>query len=123
LFLTANRDDREHIDRLAAARLQADIMGTDTLVVSRTDAEAATLLDSNVDERDHPYILGTPNGALPALNDLLTDAIAKGATKEDIQSYVLALVLCRAVRLCVRVRVCGCVCACVCVCVACVCGC
>lgn len=77
---------REHIDRLAAARLQADIMGTDTLVVSRTDAEAATLLDSNVDERDHPYILGTPNGALPALNDLLTDAIAKGATKEDIQS-------------------------------------
>jgi len=72
-------------------------MGTDTLVVSRTDAEAATLLDSNVDERDHPYILGTPNGALPALNDLLTDAIAKGATKEDIQSYDLALVSCRVV--------------------------
>jgi isocitrate lyase len=66
-------------------------MGTDTLVVSRTDAEAATLLDSNVDERDHPYILGTPNGELPALNDLLTEAIAKGATKEDIQAYAHSL--------------------------------
>lgn len=62
-------------------------MGTDTLVVSRTDAEAATLLDSNVDERDHPYILGTANGSLPALNELLADAMGKGATKEEIQKY------------------------------------
>jgi len=59
-------------------------MGTDTLIVSRTDAEAATLLDSNVDERDHPYILGTANDSLPSLNNLLADAIAKGATKEEI---------------------------------------
>jgi len=53
--------------------------------VSRTDAEAATLIDSNVDERDHPYILGSPNAELPALNELISDAIAKGASKEEVQ--------------------------------------
>jgi len=62
-------------------------MGTDTLIVSRTDAEAATLIDSNVDERDHPYILGSPNAELPALNELISDAIAKGASKEEVQMY------------------------------------
>lgn len=35
---------REHIDRLTAARLQADVMGAETLIVARTDAEAANLL-------------------------------------------------------------------------------
>jgi isocitrate lyase len=49
---------QEHINRLIAARLQADIMGTTTILVSRTDAEAAKFLDSNHDYRDHPYILG-----------------------------------------------------------------
>ena len=35
---------QEHIDRLTAARLQCDIMGSNTLLVSRTDAEAANLV-------------------------------------------------------------------------------
>jgi len=35
---------QEHIDRLVAARLQADILGVETVIVARTDAEAATLL-------------------------------------------------------------------------------
>ncbi len=35
---------REHVDRLTAARLQADVMGAETLIVARTDAEAASLL-------------------------------------------------------------------------------
>jgi isocitrate lyase len=52
---------QEHCDRLVAARLQADIMGTDTIIVARTDGEAASLLDNNVDARDHPYILGATN--------------------------------------------------------------
>ncbi len=76
---------REHIDRLCAARLQADVMGCETLVVSRTDAEAANLLDSNVDERDHPYILGTSNEDLPTLNALINDALSKGATKDELR--------------------------------------
>lgn len=65
---------QEHIDRLVAARLQADIMGAETILVARTDAEAAKLLDSNIDARDHAFILGTTNMELPALNTLLCEA-------------------------------------------------
>lgn len=49
---------QEHIQRLIAARLQADIMNSPLVIVARTDAEAATLLDNNVDGRDHPFIVG-----------------------------------------------------------------
>ena len=49
---------QEHCDRLVAARLACDILGVDTIIVARTDAEAASLLDSNHDVRDHPFILG-----------------------------------------------------------------
>lgn len=49
---------REHISRLIACRLQADIMGTDLIILARTDALSAKLLDSNCDPIDHPYILG-----------------------------------------------------------------
>lgn len=62
---------QEHIDRLIAARLQADIMGSEMLLVARTDAEAAKMLDCNIDYRDHPFILGTCNKELPSLNDAL----------------------------------------------------
>ncbi|BGO98476.1 isocitrate lyase 1 [Rhodotorula toruloides] len=60
----------EHINRLLAIRLQYDIMGVENLAVARTDAEAATLLSSNVDERDHPFILGSTNSDLD--EDLVT---------------------------------------------------
>jgi isocitrate lyase len=45
-----------HIRNLTAARLAADVMGTPTLVVARTDAEAAKLLISDIDERDRPFV-------------------------------------------------------------------
>jgi isocitrate lyase len=45
-----------HIRNLNAARLAADVMGTPTLIVARTDAEAAKLLTSDVDERDRPFV-------------------------------------------------------------------
>ncbi|MDB5459017.1 MAG: isocitrate lyase [Caulobacteraceae bacterium] len=45
-----------HIRNLVAARLAADVMGTPTLVVARTDAESAMLLTSDVDERDRRFI-------------------------------------------------------------------
>ncbi len=45
-----------HERSLIAARLAADIMGTATLTVARTDAESAQLITSDVDERDHPFI-------------------------------------------------------------------
>ncbi|WP_300526785.1 isocitrate lyase [Maricaulis sp.] len=45
-----------HERNLAAARLAADVMGVPTLTVARTDAESATLINSDVDERDHEFI-------------------------------------------------------------------
>src|SRR5437899_2430888 len=45
-----------HIRNLNAARLAADVMGTPTLVVARTDAEAAKLLTSDIDERDRSFV-------------------------------------------------------------------
>merc|ERR1719478_832384 len=48
----------EHIQRLIAIRLQADILNSPMILVARTDAEAATLLDSNIDPIDHPHIKG-----------------------------------------------------------------
>jgi isocitrate lyase len=48
----------QHIKTLNAARLAADVCGAPTLVVARTDAHAATLITSDVDERDQPFITG-----------------------------------------------------------------
>jgi isocitrate lyase len=48
----------QFIRTLAAARLAADVCGVPTVLVARTDADSATLLTSDVDERDHPFITG-----------------------------------------------------------------
>jgi isocitrate lyase len=48
----------QFIRTLSAARLAADVMGVPTLVVARTDANSATLLTSDIDERDHPFLTG-----------------------------------------------------------------
>ncbi len=55
----------EQIKRLNAARLQLDVMRVPGIVVARTDAEAANLLDCRGDERDHPFILGATNLEVP----------------------------------------------------------
>ena len=47
---------QQFIRTLNAARMGADVCGTSTLVVARTDAESAQLITSDVDERDHPFI-------------------------------------------------------------------
>jgi isocitrate lyase len=49
---------REAINKLVAARLAADVMGVPTILLARTDAEAAALVTSDVDERDQPFITG-----------------------------------------------------------------
>jgi isocitrate lyase len=49
---------REAVEKLCAARLAADVMGVPTLIVARTDAEAADLLTSDVDDNDKPFITG-----------------------------------------------------------------
>ncbi|KAI3598150.1 Isocitrate lyase [Cupriavidus necator H850] len=49
---------REAVAKLTAARLAADVSGVPTLVIARTDAEAADLLTSDVDENDKPFCTG-----------------------------------------------------------------
>jgi isocitrate lyase len=49
----------QHVRTLAAARLAADVAGVPTLVLARTDAQAATLLTSDVDPRDREFLTGT----------------------------------------------------------------
>ena len=44
--------------KLVAARLAADVQGIPTVVLARTDANAANLLTTDIDERDHPFITG-----------------------------------------------------------------
>ncbi len=56
----------EQIKRLNAARFQLDIMEVPGIIVSRTDAEAATLLDGDGDERDQPFILGATKLNIPS---------------------------------------------------------
>jgi isocitrate lyase len=56
----------EQIKRMNAARLQLDVMGVPGLIVARTDAEAANLLDGCGDERDQPWILGVTNTEIPS---------------------------------------------------------
>jgi len=55
----------EQIKRLNAARFQLDVMRVPGIIVARTDAEAANLLEGRGDERDQPFLLGATNVSLP----------------------------------------------------------
>jgi isocitrate lyase len=52
---------QEMINKLVAARLAADIMGTDTIIIARTDALSGALLQSDSDESDHRFIQREPH--------------------------------------------------------------
>src|SRR5205085_4998508 len=69
----------QHIRTLTAARLAADVLGVPTLIVARTDALSATLLTTDVDERDRPFIAGerTAEGYY-RVSGGLESAIARG---------------------------------------------
>jgi isocitrate lyase len=69
----------QHIRTLQAARLAADVMDVPTLVVARTDANAATLLTSDVDEGDRQFTTGerTPEGFFHVRGGL-DAAVARG---------------------------------------------
>ncbi|MGW9022311.1 isocitrate lyase [Leucobacter chromiiresistens] len=49
---------QQHVRTLNSARLAADVAGVPSVIIARTDAEAATLITSDVDERDRPFITG-----------------------------------------------------------------
>ncbi|MDN4166869.1 isocitrate lyase [Cytophagales bacterium LB-30] len=70
---------REAVDKLVAARLASDVLGVPTLLVARTDADAANLITSDIDERDQPFIYGerTHEGFYKVKNGL-EQAISRG---------------------------------------------
>lgn len=71
----------EFIGKLTAARLAADVAGVPTLLIARTDADSATLMTSDVDERDRPFIKKgvrrTPEGFCAVKNGMAA-CIARG---------------------------------------------
>ncbi|KAL7418137.1 isocitrate lyase [Mrakia frigida] len=76
----------EHINRLIAIRLQYDVMGVSNLVIARTDSEAATLITTNVDERDHAFILGNTNSELKPLVQVMNEAERDGKSGDALQA-------------------------------------
>jgi isocitrate lyase len=66
-------------------RFQCDIMQTNTLVIARTDSEAATLITTNIDPRDHSFILGSTNPNLPPLVDVMLAGEAEGKSGPALQ--------------------------------------
>ena len=69
----------QHVRTLQSARLAADVLGVPTIIVARTDANSATLLTSDVDERDRRFIVGdrTDEG-FHQVSGGLDSAIARG---------------------------------------------
>src|SRR5436190_3613856 len=61
-------------------------LGTDLLAVARTDSEAATLITSTIDPRDHAFIIGSTNPNLKPLNDLMVAAEQSGVTGSGLQA-------------------------------------
>ncbi|HET8541414.1 MAG TPA: isocitrate lyase ICL2 [Anaeromyxobacter sp.] len=74
----------EQLKRLSAARFQLDVMGVPGLLVARTDAESATLLDGRGDDRDQPFILGATNLTLPSFKAAFL-AILRQFQREGIE--------------------------------------
>ena len=69
----------EFVAKLVAARLAADVMGVDTILIARTDALSAGILANDIDPYDHPFIIGerTPEGFM-RVRPGIEAAIARG---------------------------------------------
>jgi isocitrate lyase len=72
---------QEAVQKLVAARLAADVLGVPTLLVARTDAEAADLLTSDIDANDQPFVTGerTVEGfykTMPGLQQAISRGLA-----------------------------------------------
>ena len=79
----------QFVRTLSAARLAADVCGVPTLLVARTDALSATLLTSDVDERDHEFLTGerTPEGYF-RVEGGVESAIARGLAYAPVADLI-----------------------------------
>ncbi|KAH0842666.1 hypothetical protein AYO21_08987 [Fonsecaea monophora] len=76
----------DHINRLVAARFQWDMMGSENLVIARTDSESGKLLSSAIDVRDHEYILGVTEDTAP-LAEVLQEMELNGADGPEVDKF------------------------------------
>ncbi|KAI0475747.1 isocitrate lyase [Xylariaceae sp. FL0804] len=77
----------EHVSRLVAARFQWDVMGTENLVIARTDSESGRLISSAIDARDHEFILGVADRDVAPLAETLQAMEARGATGAELDAF------------------------------------
>ncbi|GAB4440076.1 MAG: isocitrate lyase [Chloroflexi bacterium OHK40] len=80
---------QQAVRNLVAARLAADVLGVPTLIIARTDANAANLLTSDIDERDRPFLTGerSPEGFY-YVKPGLEQAIARGLAYAEYADMV-----------------------------------
>jgi len=81
----------EQIKRVNAARFQLDIMGVPGIIVARTDAEAANLIDGCSDERDQPFILGATQRGVPGYRNAFLAIMKRlhGKGVEEVNGFML----------------------------------
>jgi isocitrate lyase len=77
----------EHINRLVAARFQWDVMGTENLILARTDSESGKLISSAIDARDHEFILGVAEEGVAPLAETLQQMEAYGVSGGEIDAF------------------------------------
>ncbi|KAI0509619.1 isocitrate lyase [Xylaria bambusicola] len=77
----------DHINRLVAARFQWDVMGTENLVIARTDSESGRLISSAIDTRDHEFILGVAEEDDAPLAETLQEMEANGVPGSEIDAF------------------------------------
>lgn len=76
---------QEHINRLICIRTSADVFRSSLLIVARTDSEAATLITSTIDNRDHYFIQGATNADIEPLVDVMNKAELNGAYGSELE--------------------------------------
>jgi isocitrate lyase len=77
----------EHINRLVAARYQWDLMGSENLLIARTDSESGKLLSSAIDARDHAFIKGITQRTAEPLAEAIHNMEVAGAAGRDIDAF------------------------------------
>ena len=85
----------EQIKRLNAARFQLDVMRVPGIIVARTDAETANLLDGCSDERDQPFILGATNPAIPSYRSIHLAILGNSTSAGSMRSKATGCLLFR----------------------------
>ena len=83
--------ENDQIQRLNAARFQLDVMQVPGIIVARTDAEAANLLEGCADERDQPFVLGVTNLDVPTYKAVFLAIHRKlfEAGVEDVRGHLM----------------------------------